>query len=56
MELQSGNPIDAERQRLEKKRLAFVEAFTKAASSGEQKHLAHLFIKIRQTNEFLEAP
>jgi proteasome lid subunit RPN8/RPN11 len=55
MKLQSGNPIEAERQRLLKKRLAFVEAFTKAASSGKQKHLAHLFIKIRQTNEFLKA-
>jgi proteasome lid subunit RPN8/RPN11 len=55
MELQSGNPIEAERQRLQRKRLAFVEAFTKAASSGRQKHLSHLFIKIRQTNEFLKA-
>jgi hypothetical protein len=55
MELQSVNPIEAERQRLIGKREEILEAFTKAATAGRQKHLAHLFIKIRQTNEFLKA-
>ena len=45
--------LETERQRMLKKRQAFVEEFTKAATSHSQKRLSTLFVKIRQTNHFL---
>ena len=47
--------IQAERGRLEKKREVLLTAFSKAAASGRQKRLSDLFIKIRQTNDFLKS-
>jgi hypothetical protein len=45
--------LETERQRMLKKRQAFVEDFTRAAASSSQKRLSTLFVKIRQTNHFL---
>jgi hypothetical protein len=47
--------IHIERARLEKKREALLAAFSKATSSGRQKRLSDLFIKIQQTNNFLKS-
>src|SRR5258708_3804373 len=56
METQTVDHLEIERQRLVKKRQSLVEEFTKiAAKSGKQKRLSTLFIKIRQTNDFLES-
>jgi hypothetical protein len=55
MQQLSANPIETERQRLLRKREASLAAFAKAASKGKQKPLGPLYIKIRQTNEFLKA-
>src|SRR5437667_10681615 len=56
METQTVDHLEIERQRLVKKRQSLVEEFTKAAAkSGRQKRLSTLFIKIRQTNDFLES-
>lgn len=55
METQSQSRLEAERQRLLKKRQSLLEAFTKAAAAGKQKQLAELFIKIEQTNGFLKS-
>lgn len=47
--------IQAEQQRQVKRRDALVTAFSKAATTGRQKRLSDLFIKIRQTIEFLRS-
>src|SRR5258706_2127984 len=55
METQPSNHLKTERQRLLKKRQSLLEAFTRAAGSRKQKQLSQLFIKIQQTNGFLES-
>lgn len=55
MEKHSLDQLETERERLLKKRQSLVEEFTKAAGAGKQKHLSTLFIKIRQTVDFLDA-
>jgi hypothetical protein len=56
METQTVDHLETERQRLVKKRQSLVEEFTKAAAKPrKQKRLSTLFIKIRQTNDFLES-
>jgi hypothetical protein len=55
MELDVLSNVQAERQRLIKKREALLAAFAKAAATGRQKRLSDLFIKIRQTNDFLKS-
>ena len=47
--------LDAEKARLQSKRQALLEAFSKAAAGGKQKRLSELCAKIRQTNEFLNS-
>jgi hypothetical protein len=47
--------IESQRQQLVKKREALLTAFSKAAATGKQKRLAALFLKIRQTNDFLKS-
>ena len=47
--------LESERQVLLKKRAALLEQFAAAAASGKQKRLSALFIKIRQTNDFLDS-
>ncbi|MGA2268786.1 MAG: hypothetical protein ABSH44_09985 [Bryobacteraceae bacterium] len=47
--------VETERQRLLKKRETLLEGFNKAASAGKGKRLSELYIKIRQTNEFLKS-
>jgi len=47
--------LQIERQRLLKKREVLLEAFTLAANNGKEKRLSELFLKIRQTNEFLKS-
>ncbi len=49
------NNIEVERQRLVKKREVLLSAFSKAASTGKQKRLSDLFLKIRQTNDFIRS-
>jgi len=55
MEQKILDQMQTERQRLLKKRDTLLEAFAKAADSGKQKRLSGLFIKIRQTNDFLKS-
>lgn len=47
--------VKTERQGLLKKREALLKEFNKAASVGKGKRLSELYIKIRQTNEFLKS-
>lgn len=47
--------LETERQRLIKKRQSLLDSFTKAASVGKQKRLSQIYIRIRQTNDFLES-
>lgn len=47
--------LESEQQKLLKKRQALVGEFSKAANAGKQKRLSTLFIKIRQTNDFLNS-
>ena len=49
------NNIETERTRLIKKRQQLVNAFNRAAETGKHKRLSELFIKIQQTNEFLQS-
>lgn len=49
------NQVQAERQRLLKKRDRLLDSFTKAANTGKPRRLSELFIKICQTNEFLKS-
>lgn len=49
------NQVQAEKQRLLKKRETLVETFAKAVGTGKQKRLSELFIKICKTNEFLKS-
>jgi len=49
------NHLETERQRLLKKRQLLVDDFAKAAGGNRPKRLSQLFIKIQQTNNFLES-
>ncbi len=55
MPTQSIESIQSERQRLLKKRQVYLEAFHKAVDAGKQRQLSNLYIKIRQTIDFLKA-
>jgi len=55
MEKQSLAQLEIQRQRLIAKRQLLVQQFTKAACKGRQKRLSALFIRIRQTNDFLDS-
>ena len=47
--------IQTERQVLVKKREALLKSFSMAATSGKQKRLSALFVRICQTNQFLKS-
>jgi hypothetical protein len=47
--------IETERTRLIKKRQQLVNAFNRAAETGKHKRLSELFIRIQQTNQFLQS-
>lgn len=47
--------VQAEREHLLAKRKTLLAAFTKATHSGKRTRAAELYIRIRQTNKFLEA-
>jgi hypothetical protein len=55
MEIQTLESLRTQRERLLKKRQSLLNSFSKAVGSGKRKQLAHLFIKIQQTNEFLRS-
>ncbi|MBV9156684.1 MAG: hypothetical protein JO097_10520 [Acidobacteriaceae bacterium] len=55
MKTEISNHLETERQRLTEKREALLIEFYKAVTSGKQKRLSPLYIKIRQTNEFLHS-
>jgi hypothetical protein len=55
MKDQTLDQVRTEKERLERKRQLLLTSFSKAASTGKQRRLSQLFIKIRQTNEFLAA-
>jgi hypothetical protein len=55
MEKDAVNRLETQRHRMMKKREALLDEFTRAAASGKQKRLSPLYIKIRQTNEFLDS-
>jgi hypothetical protein len=55
MEKTSLDHLETERQRLLKKRQSLVEEFAKAVTARKQKRLSTLFIKIRQTVDFIDA-
>ena len=47
--------VQTERQRLTKKREMLLANFSKAAAANKQKRLSDLYIRIRQTNDFLKS-
>ncbi len=56
MQNQALNHLEAEQQRLLGKRQSLLEDFAKTAQSGKRnRRLSTLFMKIRQTNEFLDS-
>jgi proteasome lid subunit RPN8/RPN11 len=55
MEKEVLEQVQTERARLVKKRQTLLETFNKAALAGKPKRLSEMFIKICQTNEFLES-
>lgn len=55
MEQQALTKIETERARLTKKRQSLLDAFSKAVQAGKHKRLSALYIKIQQTNGFLQA-
>ncbi len=55
MEQVATNNIETERMRLIKKRQQLVTAFNRVAETGKHKRLSELFVRIQQTNQFLQS-